>query len=87
MNAPAFLPRSGYVNRPRSSRAKRLRALIGAWLENQAARRQLRRCALLDPRFVGDIGFTPADFEMECIAPFWIEVPRREDFGVTKRAA
>jgi uncharacterized protein YjiS (DUF1127 family) len=53
-----------------------LRALFCGWLENHAARRRLRRCAVLDRRFAADIGLTPEEMETECLAPFWIAVPR-----------
>ncbi|MEO8714311.1 MAG: hypothetical protein ABI369_04795 [Acetobacteraceae bacterium] len=30
-----------------------------AWFENHQARRRLRLCQMLDPRFANDIGLTP----------------------------
>jgi hypothetical protein len=43
---------------------------------NRAARRRLRDCARLDPRFAADIGLAPDELAMECRAPFWVTVPR-----------
>jgi hypothetical protein len=46
------------------------------WFENYAARRRLRQCASLDPRFPKDIGLTPGELAMLCAAPPWRSVMR-----------
>jgi len=52
----------------------RWRSVLWTWLENHRARRRLRRCLALDPRFARDIGLTPDDIARECRAPFWTPV-------------
>ena len=52
----------------------RWRSVLAMWLENYRARRRLRRCLALDPRFARDIGLTPDDIARECQAPFWTPV-------------
>jgi len=76
-------PRGGRAVRPSATDATPAdagragwRALLGAWVENYKARRQLQRCLSLDPRFAKDIGLTAGEIEMECRAPFWVPVPR-----------
>jgi hypothetical protein len=54
----------------------RWRARIEVWLENHKARRELRRCASLDPRFARDIGFSSDELAVVCAAPPWKAVTR-----------
>ena len=68
--------------RERSTRVRRVhwlgrwRARIEVWLENHKARRELRRCASLDPRFARDIGFSSDELAVVCAAPPWKAVTR-----------
>jgi len=70
-------------SRERSTRVRRVhwlgrwRARIQVWLENHEARRELRRCASLDPRFARDIGFTSDELAVVCAAPPWKAVTRQ----------
>jgi hypothetical protein len=54
----------------------RWRVRIEVWLENHKARRELRRCASLDPRFARDIGFSSDELAVVCAAPPWKAVTR-----------
>jgi hypothetical protein len=49
---------------------------IAVCLENHKARRELRQCASLDPRFARDIGFTSDELAVVCAAPPWKAVTR-----------
>jgi uncharacterized protein YjiS (DUF1127 family) len=51
-----------------------VRAVLGTWWRNHAARRELLRSALLDPRFASDIGLTQGDIAMAAHKPFWVAV-------------
>jgi len=53
----------------------RWRGFVPVLLQNYAARRELRRCASLDPRFARDIGLTPDELAMVCAAPPWRRTP------------
>ncbi len=43
----------------------------GTWIANRMTRRRLLRYQMLDPRFVKDVGLTPAQIAAECREPFW----------------
>jgi hypothetical protein len=53
--------------------------VLRRWLANQHARRELCRCASLDPRFANDIGLTLGEIAWECRAPFWVAVAHPHD--------
>lgn len=62
----------------------RVLARLRDWCENHAARGRLRRCVLLDRRFLEDIGLTAAELEIVMRAPFWT-APRRPGDSVCRR--
>lgn len=49
------------------------------WLTNCRARRELRRCASLDPRFATDVGLSESEIARACNAPFWASVARASE--------
>lgn len=49
------------------------------WLTNCRARRELRRCVSLDPRFATDIGLTEGEVARACNAPLWVSVARARE--------
>ena len=49
------------------------------WLTNCRARRELRRCVSLDPRFVADVGLTESEIVRACNVPFWVSVARASE--------
>lgn len=71
------MPFDGIIigDRPRTAPAG-WRAKLAAWREARAARRHLRDCLALDPRFARDVGLTPDDLAREIGRPFWRPVDR-----------
>lgn len=50
---------------------------LRVWLQNLAARRRLRRCASLDPRFARDIGMTLDELTVVSAGPPWRGISRQ----------
>ena len=58
---------------------QRAQARLRRWRANRRARHELWRCAMLDARFLKDIGLTEADLLRRQLVPF--EVPGRIPTG------
>lgn len=52
---------------------------LSTWIENCVTRRRLLSYQMLDPRFVKDVGLTPAQIAAECSEPFWAAVGLRRE--------
>lgn len=71
------MPFDGSFDHPRLAVSPGWRALLAAWREARAARRHLRDCLALDPRFARDVGLTPDDLAREIGRPFWHPLDRK----------
>jgi uncharacterized protein YjiS (DUF1127 family) len=66
---PATVPGDGIGHLSRTIAAAG--RLLRAWRHHQTARRDLRYCAYLDPRFARDIGLTDGDIAKAARMPSW----------------